>query len=89
VFEREVRRLPSGSSSQQQTDAGAWVRVPDAHLKLYDIQPESSERILHLALEHGAVRLLSVPSLNGCWYRGHSDTTAAWLSSSTGSHRNG
>ena len=82
VFEREgCAGCHAGSSfTNNRLMAAPGFRVPEAHLKLYDIQPDSigTDPALALATRRGT-GYYRVPALNGLWYRGpfgHSGSVA-------------
>ena len=73
VFEREgCAGCHSGSSyTNNKLMPAPGFRMPEAHLKLYDIQPENIGTDPALALEtRRGTGYYRVPALNGLWYRG-------------------
>jgi len=73
VFEREgCVACHSGTNfTNNKLMPAPGFRVPEGHLKLYDIQPESIGTDPALALEtRRGTGYYRVPALNGLWYRG-------------------
>ena len=82
VFEREgCGACHSGTNfTNNKLMPAPGFRVPEAHMKLYDILPESIGTDPALAMEtRRGTGYYRVPSLNGLWYRGpfgHNGTVA-------------
>ena len=73
VFEREgCSGCHSGSGfTNEKLMAAPGFKVPEAHLKLYSIEPGSIGTDAKLAMEtRRGTGYYRVPSLNGLWYRG-------------------